>query len=117
MSENHLQDVARAFPGKRVLVAGDLMMDEYIMGSVRRISPEAPVPVVEIQKRTYVPGGAANTAANVAGVYARLRDDIKNDSSIAPGFDHAVRLTRLVDDMLEASRSGQRKPAADWPRP
>jgi D-glycero-beta-D-manno-heptose-7-phosphate kinase len=71
MSDNHLQDVLRALPGKRVLVAGDLMMDEYIMGSVRRISPEAPVPVVEIQRRTHVPGGAANTAANVAGLGGR----------------------------------------------
>lgn len=61
--------------------------------------------------------GMLDTAANVAGVYARLRDDINNQSSTAPGFAHAVRLTRLIDDMLESSRTGQRKPAADWPRP
>ena len=71
MNDDQLQDVLRAIPGKRVLVAGDLMMDEYILGAVRRISPEAPVPVVEIQKRTHVPGGAANTAANVAGLGGR----------------------------------------------
>ena len=61
--------------------------------------------------------GMIDTAANVAGVYASLRDDINNGSSTALGFDHAVRLTRLIDDMLESSRTGQRKPATDWPKP
>ncbi len=54
-------DVLSSFPGKKILVVGDVMLDEYIWGSVRRISPEAPVPVVEVQRRTFVPGGAANT--------------------------------------------------------
>jgi D-glycero-beta-D-manno-heptose-7-phosphate kinase len=60
-----------AFPGRRILVLGDVMLDEYIWGDVRRISPEAPVPVVEMKRRTYVPGGAANTAANVAALGGR----------------------------------------------
>jgi D-beta-D-heptose 7-phosphate kinase/D-beta-D-heptose 1-phosphate adenosyltransferase len=60
--------LAAAFRGKHVLVLGDIMLDEYIWGEVRRISPEAPVPVVEMNRRTYVPGGAANTAANVAAL-------------------------------------------------
>jgi rfaE bifunctional protein kinase chain/domain len=55
-------------PGRRVLVVGDVMLDEYVWGGVRRVSQEAPVPVVELQKRTRVPGGAANAAANVAGL-------------------------------------------------
>jgi len=55
-------------------------------------------------------------AANVAGVYAELRDDIAHGTSTAPGFDHAVRLTRLIDDLLASSQTGTRKPAADWPR-
>lgn len=58
------------FPGCPVLVVGDLMLDEFIFGQVSRISPEAPVPVVEVQRRSYVPGGAANTAANVAALGA-----------------------------------------------
>jgi D-beta-D-heptose 7-phosphate kinase/D-beta-D-heptose 1-phosphate adenosyltransferase len=60
--------LAAAFRGRRVLVLGDVMLDEYIWGEVRRISPEAPVPVVEMSRRTYVPGGASNTAANVAAL-------------------------------------------------
>ena len=58
------------FPGCPVLVVGDVMLDEFIFGQVSRISPEAPVPVVEVQRRSYVPGGAANTAANVAAIGA-----------------------------------------------
>ncbi len=61
---------ADLFPGCPVLVVGDLMLDEFIFGQVSRISPEAPVPVVEVQRRSYVPGGAANTAANVAALGA-----------------------------------------------
>jgi D-beta-D-heptose 7-phosphate kinase/D-beta-D-heptose 1-phosphate adenosyltransferase len=63
-----LTDFLSRFPGTRVLVAGDLMLDEYIWGTVQRISPEAPVPVVEVARRTFVAGGAANTAANVCGL-------------------------------------------------
>jgi D-beta-D-heptose 7-phosphate kinase/D-beta-D-heptose 1-phosphate adenosyltransferase len=51
-----------------VLVVGDLMLDEFVWGQVSRISPEAPVPVVEVSRRTFVPGGAANTAANVGSL-------------------------------------------------
>lgn len=53
------------FRAKRILVVGDLMLDRFVWGSVRRISPEAPVPVVEIHKETTCLGGAANVAANI----------------------------------------------------
>jgi rfaE bifunctional protein kinase chain/domain len=53
-------------PGKRIAIVGDVILDEYVWGDVTRISPEAPVPVIEIRRRTQVPGGAANVAANVA---------------------------------------------------
>ena len=52
-------------PGGRVLVAGDLMLDEFIWGKVSRISPEAPVPVVAVDRETFYPGGAANVARNL----------------------------------------------------
>jgi len=66
-----LPELLAEFPGRRVLVLGDVMLDEYIWGEVRRISPEAPVPVVEVRRRSFVPGGAANTAANVAALGGR----------------------------------------------
>src|SRR5437870_5285595 len=63
-----LPNLLAAFPAKRILVVGDVILDEYLWGDVRRISPEAPVPVVEIRSRTVVPGGAANAAANVVSL-------------------------------------------------
>jgi len=55
----------------RVLVVGDVMLDRYWWGDVTRISPEAPVPVVRLKKTTVTPGGAANVAANIAGLGAK----------------------------------------------
>ncbi len=58
--------------GRRIVVAGDLMLDEWIWGRVRRISPEAPVPVVEVQSHSYTLGGAGNVASNLAALGARV---------------------------------------------
>jgi len=60
-----LKTIIHKFNQARILVVGDLILDEYIWGSVDRISPEAPVPVVWAKKRTYLPGGAANVANNI----------------------------------------------------
>ena len=60
-----------SFRGATVLTLGDVMLDEYVWGEVQRISPEAPVPVVEVQRRTHVPGGAANAAAGVVALGGR----------------------------------------------
>jgi D-glycero-beta-D-manno-heptose-7-phosphate kinase len=71
MKDNNLQDILAAFSGKRILIVGDVMLDEYVWGEARRISLEAPIPVIEIHTRTAVPGGAANTASNVASLGGR----------------------------------------------
>src|SRR5665647_3344348 len=65
-------EVVGRFPSRRVLVIGDIMLDEYVFGTVRRISPEAPVPVVAVTRETKVPGGAANVAFNLRGLGARV---------------------------------------------
>src|SRR4051812_45932056 len=67
-----MMDLLNRFPGCPVLVVGDLMLDEFLWGHVSRISPEAPVPVVEVQRRTFTAGGAANTAANLAALGAEV---------------------------------------------
>ena len=74
-------DIAR-FARCRILVIGDVMLDHFIWGGVRRISPEAPVPVVEVTKETWYPGGAANVARNVApfGAKASIMGRVGNDS-------------------------------------
>ena len=56
------------FDRLKTLVVGDLMLDHFVWGSVSRISPEAPVPVVEVSRETEVPGGAGNVAVNMAAL-------------------------------------------------
>lgn len=58
--------------GSRVAVVGDLMLDEWLWGRVRRISPEAPVPVVEVEDHSYTLGGAGNVANNLAALGAKV---------------------------------------------
>jgi len=72
LTVEQLQHWAKAWQGKRVLVVGDLMLDEYILGTAERISPEAPVPVILCEQRTYGAGGAANTAFNLKALGAEV---------------------------------------------
>jgi rfaE bifunctional protein kinase chain/domain len=58
------------FEGRRIVVLGDLMLDEFIWGRVRRISPEAPVPVVEVERHTLALGGAGNVVSNLVALGA-----------------------------------------------
>jgi rfaE bifunctional protein kinase chain/domain len=65
MNSDRLTHLLDSFSTKRLLVIGDLMLDEFIWGNVSRISPEAPVPVVDVERESYFPGGAANVARNL----------------------------------------------------
>jgi rfaE bifunctional protein kinase chain/domain len=70
------QEMERLLSGiaaTRVMVVGDSMLDHYIFGEVSRISPEAPVPILHVQKESFNPGGAANLALNLAGLGARVK--------------------------------------------
>jgi rfaE bifunctional protein kinase chain/domain len=64
-SERRLAAIVRRFPRARLLVVGDIMLDQFIWGRVSRISPEAPVPVVQVTSESVHLGGAANVAANI----------------------------------------------------
>jgi len=64
-NQARLAGLAAAFASRRILVVGDLMLDEFIWGKVSRISPEAPVPIVNVTGETCYPGGAANVARNL----------------------------------------------------
>ncbi len=66
----NLQDLIARFSRQRLLVLGDLMLDEFIWGEVRRISPEAPVPVVEVRRETIQLGGAGNVVSNLLDLKA-----------------------------------------------
>lgn len=83
MDKKLTDEIAGGYAGKRIVVAGDLMVDEFLRGSVDRISPEAPVPVLEFDSHTFVLGGAANVAHNVValGGEAVLVGAIGDDSA------------------------------------
>ncbi len=72
----------------RILVVGDVMLDQFIWGSVARISPEAPVPVVEFERESFMPGGAANVARNLTalGVPAELFGTVGKDEAARQVF-------------------------------
>jgi rfaE bifunctional protein kinase chain/domain len=65
MNRVRASQILNAFSGKSILIVGDIMLDEFIWGKVARISPEAPVPVVQVDRETYRLGGSANVAANI----------------------------------------------------
>jgi D-beta-D-heptose 7-phosphate kinase/D-beta-D-heptose 1-phosphate adenosyltransferase len=67
-----LHDILKRFPGQRIVVLGDVILDWYWWGQASRLSPEAPVPVVRKQRTTTQPGGAGNTAANLAALGATV---------------------------------------------
>lgn len=66
-----LSKVVSNFAGKKILVIGDLILDEFVWGNVSRISPEAPVPVVWVKDESFMPGGASNVANNINSLGAK----------------------------------------------
>jgi len=68
ISEKRLLQLKKNFKGKRIAIIGDMMLDIYFWGDVKRISPEAPVPVLEVENEFYRFGGAANCALNISSL-------------------------------------------------
>ncbi|NLZ59499.1 MAG: hypothetical protein GX901_02430 [Lentisphaerae bacterium] len=68
---NRLIDLVAKLEGLHAAVLGDLMLDRYVWGKAERISPEAPVPIIEVSRCSAVPGGAANVLRNIIGLNAR----------------------------------------------
>lgn len=85
MNKERLLEIIENFRKVKMAVIGDLMIDDYIIGNVERISPEAPVPVVSVKEERFVLGGAGNVINNLAtlGVktycYGVIGDDIDGD--------------------------------------
>jgi rfaE bifunctional protein kinase chain/domain len=88
--------------GATVLVVGDLMLDQYLWGDVTRVSPEAPVPIVEISRRSVAAGGAGNAAAGVAalGGCAVLAGVLGADTSAALLREALVKAGVALDGIL-----------------
>jgi rfaE bifunctional protein kinase chain/domain len=86
-------DIAKRFEGINVLIIGDVMIDAYIWGTVERISPEAPVPIINVRKRDYRLGGAANVGLNIQALGAR-----PILCALAGQDEHGKRLLHLLDE-------------------
>jgi len=96
-----LHGLVARFAGRRLLVLGDLMLDRYLWGRVDRISPEAPVPVVDVERESWSLGGAGNVAANLCalGAEAMLAGVVGDDAdglTMLRALDERGVDTRLV---------------------
>lgn len=85
LSMQRARQILDAATKTRILVLGDLMLDQFIWGSVSRISPEAPVPVVDFKRESFMPGGAANVARNLTAfnIATELFGAVGHDSAAA----------------------------------
>jgi D-beta-D-heptose 7-phosphate kinase/D-beta-D-heptose 1-phosphate adenosyltransferase len=114
-----VKSLLRTAAKSRVLVVGDVMLDQFLWGHVKRISPEAPVPVVEFERESFMPGGAANVARNLtalgAGVElfglvgkddgAKRKEDAVGSGGLKPVSDRmTTRKTRVVAHQQQVVR-------------
>lgn len=120
MEKKRIQEILAPFAEKRVLVVGDMMLDEYVWGRVSRISPEAPVMVVDADHHTYVPGGAANVVNNLCALGSKasivgligedsagatLREKLKEEGAEVSGLvSTALRPTTLKTRIIAHSQ-------------
>src|SRR5947209_3556556 len=87
-----LRALVGRFHGRRVAVLGDVMLDRYLWGHVDRISPEAPVPVVEIERESMSLGGAGNVAANLGALGAEpVLISVRGDDVDGLALERALR--------------------------
>lgn len=106
-TNEHLEVLGRIAEA-RVLVIGDVMLDRYWMGKASRLSPEAPVPVVALEKVTNIPGGAANVAANIGGLGASVYlAGVTGNDDAGDSLRTALKTNGISDEFLVASRSRQ----------
>lgn len=109
LTQERAKSIADAFAGKRIIVLGDMMLDEFIWGRVRRISPEAPVPVVEVDRQTLALGGAGNVVSNLVALGAAttpigvLGDDLDAARLRGAFGELGVSAIRLVVDSARST--------------
>ena len=68
----NINTLSEEYSKKNILVIGDIILDAYVYGKVDRISQEAPVPIVAVDRQEFKPGGAANVALNLSGLGAKV---------------------------------------------
>lgn len=128
-----LQGLVRRLDGVRVLVVGDLMLDQFVWGRVQRISPEAPVPVVHVTKEDVRAGGAGNVVSNIAALGGRVavcgivgRDEAggrlrttlaalgaNTDGVVVSRAVETVQKTRVIAHSQQLARLDRERPLED----
>ncbi len=97
ISRKRLAELTNRFSGRRILVAGDLILDRYLFGKVDRISPEAPVPILRVKREENRPGGAGNVAANILALGGDVQlMGIVGDDEAGKTLRHFFHDQRLV---------------------
>ena len=127
-----LPALLKKIAGLRILVVGDVMLDRYIWGDATRISPEAPVPVIDVARETWTAGGAANVALNLAALGARCtvagyvgsdESGAKLTQSLAskkiaviktPGTAQTIVKTRVMVQRQQLCRIDRESPPPDY---
>ncbi len=106
MEDLDIDHIIQQFSGLRVLVIGDVMLDTYVNGRVDRISPEAPVPIVSVQKQEHRLGGAANVAVNIKSLGAMpLLCGLVGDDEPARQISDLLQTQEISADTLVTSTS------------
>src|SRR2546430_11037257 len=101
-----LRALVGRFHGRRVAVLGDVMLDRYLWGHVDRISPEAPVPVVEVERETVSLGGAGNVAANLSALGAvPALVSVCGDDEAGRELRHLLEARGIATDALLPDRA------------
>jgi rfaE bifunctional protein kinase chain/domain len=102
LSRQRVRELLEAASRTRILVIGDAMLDHFIWGDVSRISPEAPVPVVDFERESFMPGGAANVARNLtalnvpADLFAAIGKDLHADNLCGVLREHRIGCDGLL---------------------
>lgn len=102
----HLEKHIPALAGHTILVAGDVILDEYLLGNATRMSREAPIPVLEFESRRLIPGGAANPSANIVALNSHalqtgiLGDDTQGHNLRTILTDNGIDTTGLITEAM-----------------
>jgi len=109
INKTRAAEILAGFKDARILVIGDLMLDRYVFGSVSRISPEAPVPVVRVESERTLPGGASNVALNIASlgggsiVAGIIGDDPVGVQLVAALKEEGIRTNGVVASEMQST--------------
>lgn len=111
MNSGRAQELVEQFASKKILVVGDVVLDQYIRGTVERINPEAPVPILHAHDVSQQSGGAGNTAKNVAalGGHAALIGVVGTDTTAAEVRTAAAAEGYRAECIVDSSRPTTRK--------